>query len=153
MDCSKPARLLCPWDSPGKNTGVGCHALLQGIFLTQRSNLSLLCLLHWQVGSLPLAPPGKPMFISTTAKQEWKREVRCITWPDSSESVRLWNVGFPPDIFWAITIFSLGSCPRKSHPFQWFLFHLYSRPDPFCGKLSLKIQVHLQISFFIKIFI
>ena len=37
-----PARLLCPWDSPGKNTGVGCHALLQGIFLTQGSNLSLL---------------------------------------------------------------------------------------------------------------
>ena len=29
------ARLLCPWDSPGKNTGMGCHALLQGIFLTQ----------------------------------------------------------------------------------------------------------------------
>ena len=28
----KPARLLCPWDSPGKNTGVDCHALLQGIF-------------------------------------------------------------------------------------------------------------------------
>ena len=28
------ARLLCPWDSPGKNTGVGCHFLLQGIFLT-----------------------------------------------------------------------------------------------------------------------
>ena len=27
------ARLLCPWDSPGKNTGVGCHFLLQGIFL------------------------------------------------------------------------------------------------------------------------
>ena len=35
----EPARLLCPWDSPGKNTGVGCHALLQGIFLTQGSNL------------------------------------------------------------------------------------------------------------------
>ena len=29
----QPARLLCPWDSPGKNIGVGCHALLQGIFL------------------------------------------------------------------------------------------------------------------------
>ena len=39
---------------------VGCYALLQGIFLTQGSNLCLLCLLHWQVGSLPLAPPGKP---------------------------------------------------------------------------------------------
>ena len=31
-------RLLCPWDFPGKNTGVGCHALVQGIFLTQGSN-------------------------------------------------------------------------------------------------------------------
>jgi len=49
------------WDSPGKNTGVGSHALLQGIFPTQGSNLCLLCILHWQVGSLPpLAPPGKP---------------------------------------------------------------------------------------------
>ena len=45
--------------SPGKNTGVGCHSLLQGIFSTQESNLHLLSLLCWQVGSLPLAPPGK----------------------------------------------------------------------------------------------
>ena len=41
-----PARLLSPWDSPGKNTGVGCHALLQGIFLTQESNSCLLHLRH-----------------------------------------------------------------------------------------------------------
>ena len=40
-----------PWDSPGKNTGGGCHALLQGIFLTQGLNPRPLCLLHWQVGS------------------------------------------------------------------------------------------------------
>ena len=51
---------LCPWDSPGKNTGVSCHALFQGIFLTQGSNPHLLCLQHWQACSLPLAPPGKP---------------------------------------------------------------------------------------------
>ena len=38
----QPARLLCPWDFPGKNTGVGCHFLLQGIFPTQRSNTGLL---------------------------------------------------------------------------------------------------------------
>ena len=38
----QPARLLCPRDSPGKNTGGGCHALLQGIFLAQGSNLSLI---------------------------------------------------------------------------------------------------------------
>ena len=34
-----PARLLCPWDSPGKDTGVGCQAFLQGIFPTQGSNI------------------------------------------------------------------------------------------------------------------
>ena len=51
-------RLLCPRNSPGKNTGVGCHALLQGIFLTQGLNLHFLPLRHWQAGSLPLAPPG-----------------------------------------------------------------------------------------------
>ena len=56
----QPASLHCPWDSPGTNTGVGCHALLQGIFLTQGSNRSLLHLLHRQVGSLPLVPPGNP---------------------------------------------------------------------------------------------
>ena len=37
-----PTRLLCPWDSPGKNTGVGCHSPLQGIIPTQGSNLGLL---------------------------------------------------------------------------------------------------------------
>ena len=41
------ATLLCLWDSPDKNTGVGCYLVLQGIFLTQGSNL---CILHWQVG-------------------------------------------------------------------------------------------------------
>ena len=41
------ARLLCLWDFPDKNTGVGCYLVLQGIFLTQGSNLRIL---HWQVG-------------------------------------------------------------------------------------------------------
>jgi len=50
-DSSQPyglqlTRLLCPWDSLGMNTGVGCHALFQGIFLTQGSNPDLLWLLH-----------------------------------------------------------------------------------------------------------
>ena len=56
----QPTRCLSPWDSPGKNTGVGCYFLLQGIFSTQGSNLCLLCPLHWQAGSLPPAPPGEP---------------------------------------------------------------------------------------------
>ena len=48
-------------DSPGKSPGVGCYTLLQGIFLTQVLNPCLLCLLHWQADSLPLALPGKHM--------------------------------------------------------------------------------------------
>ena len=52
-----PDGLLWPWESPGKSTGVGCHFILQGIFPTQGSNLGLL---HGQVDSLPLRPPGKP---------------------------------------------------------------------------------------------
>ena len=47
MDCSPPG-FSVDGDSPGKNTGVSCHALLQGIFQTQVSNPCLLCLLHWQ---------------------------------------------------------------------------------------------------------
>ena len=41
MDCMWPTRLLWPWNSPDKNTGVSCHSLLQGIFPTQGSNLGL----------------------------------------------------------------------------------------------------------------
>ena len=58
----QPARFLCPWDSPGKNTGVCYHFLLQGIFPILGSNPHLLCLLHWQAGSLPLMPPRKPIW-------------------------------------------------------------------------------------------
>ena len=50
MDCSLPG-FSVHGIFPGKNTAVGCHFLLQGIFLTQGSNP---CLLHWQVDSLPL---------------------------------------------------------------------------------------------------
>ena len=64
-------------DFPGKNTGVGCHTLLQGIFPTQGSNPHLLHLLHWQMCSLPLALPGKPstslgLFISLAHTVMWK---------------------------------------------------------------------------------
>ena len=51
-------------------TGVGCRFLLQGIFPTQGLNPHLLCLLHWQEGSLPTAPPGKPH----------KNDMHCLPW-------------------------------------------------------------------------
>ena len=53
----QPARLLCPWDSPGENTGLGGQSLLQGVFWTQGWNLGLL---HCQEDSLLSEPAGKP---------------------------------------------------------------------------------------------
>ena len=49
-------RFLCPWDFPGKNTEVGCHFLLQQIFLTQGLNLGLL---HCRQVAVPSEPPRK----------------------------------------------------------------------------------------------
>ena len=73
---------LCPWNSPGKNTRVGCHALLQGIFSTQGLKSSLLSLLHWQAGSLPLAPPEK---LYPLLYMAFKDGIKCYTgvirWP------------------------------------------------------------------------
>ena len=62
-DSFHPPGLLCPWDFLGKNTGVGCHFLLQGIFPTQGLNLSLL---HWQMDSLLSKPPEKSLKKTTT---------------------------------------------------------------------------------------
>ena len=70
MDCSLPGSSVQGILQSGKNTGVGCHALLQGIFLTQGSNLHLLCLLHWQVGSLSLAPNEEPIVVTTAINFE-----------------------------------------------------------------------------------
>ena len=56
IDCSPPGSSI---HGVLQNTGVGCHALLQGTFPTQGPNPCLLHLLHWQMGSLPLEPPGQ----------------------------------------------------------------------------------------------
>ena len=60
VDCSLPGS--SPWDSSGKNTGVGIHALFQGIFPSQGSNPYLL---HWQGGSLPLSHLGSWPWLSS----------------------------------------------------------------------------------------
>ena len=56
----QPTSLLCPWNFPGKNAGMGCHFLLQGIVPIQGLNLGLL---HWQADFFPLAPPEKPQYV------------------------------------------------------------------------------------------
>ena len=64
----EPARLLCPWDFPGRNTGVCCHFLLQGIFPTQGLNIHLLCLLPWKAGPLLLCQLGSPSLMKCLEK-------------------------------------------------------------------------------------
>ena len=56
----QPTRFLCPWDSPGKNTGLGCYFLLQGIFPTQGSCPYLLCLWHCRWILYRLSHLGSP---------------------------------------------------------------------------------------------
>ena len=55
-------------DSPRKNTGVGLPCPPPGVFLIQGSDLHVLCLLHWQAGSLPRASPGKPCAFRSSAQ-------------------------------------------------------------------------------------
>ena len=71
----QPTRVLCPWDFPDKNTGVGCHFLLYGIFPTQESNLSPAL----QVDSLPAEPlamsklaSDMPVYRGLKMKRKWK---------------------------------------------------------------------------------
>ena len=66
----KPTRLLCPWDSPSKNTGVGSHFLLQRIFLIQGLNPHLLFLLHGRQILYPLSHWGS-LYLSHFSEIPW----------------------------------------------------------------------------------
>ena len=86
VDCSPPGFSVHE-DSPGKNTGVGCHALLQRIFLTQGSNPYLLCLQHWRATSSPLELSDKLYHVyswDSLVAQTVKNPLQC------------WRPGFNP---------------------------------------------------------
>ena len=80
-------------------SGMGCHFLLHGIILTQESSLHLLCLLHWQVDSLPLVPPWSPICGSCSCcllSQVW---FFCHPM-DGSPQAPL-SMGFPRQEYWS----------------------------------------------------
>ena len=90
-----PTRLLCPWDPSGKNTRVGC--LLQRIFPTQGLNPHLLCLLHWQVGSLSLGPRGKPQIQSSKYQND-----SCVCEHNNIDFLSMYS---PLRVFWLMSRF------------------------------------------------
>ena len=96
QSCLCHVRLLCPWDSPDKITGVGLHALPREIFLNQRSNPCLLHLLHWQASSLPLAPSGKPL------GHHKKKKKKIYT----KQMERVWRNGNSPTVLMGMYIYS-----------------------------------------------
>jgi len=95
------ARLLCPWDFLGKNIGVGCHFLLQGIFPTQGSNPHLL---NWQVDSSPLSHWGNPFPIPGTCEHVTSCGKR-----NFADVIKNLKMGYHP---------RLSSSPNKGGSFQ-----------------------------------
>ena len=111
-----PTRLLCPWKSAGKNIGVNCHALLQGIFLTQGSNPHLFCLLCWQVYSLPLEPPGHPQWLPY-----WATQMLALS---SSQKTQLFSNG-PKDHPWSLNGV-MAQSTDLTHSWSWIFLGWYS---------------------------
>ena len=70
---------------------MGCHALLQGILPTQGSDGHLLGLLRWQVGSLSVAPPRKPLMNQSDSISNPGPWIMLISWGLYSETNCLWS--------------------------------------------------------------
>ena len=89
----QPARVLCPWNFPGKNTGVGCHFPLRGSSWPRDQTLIFL---NWQVGSLPLRHLAQP----ACQCRRPKRRKRCrfyiwdgkISWRRSWQPILSWRI-------------------------------------------------------------
>ena len=142
----QPARLLCARDSPGKYTGVGCHALLQGSFPTQGLNPNLLHLLPWQAGSLQLAPythelPGN---LNKTLIQQMRRRLRiCLSnkLPGDSDAA-----GPRATLAAAAAAKSLQSCPTLRATLRRALSSLPLGHSPILMRINRSILCHLRFS-------
>ena len=163
LDSLWPHRLApqtpCPWDFRGKNTGWGCHFLLQGIFPTQGSNQHLLRLLHWQANSYLLS--HRKRFSFTTRSTVLFNQVEFLPAFSSWHQPIFWIVS--SHAFYSVTIFfSLTSqdeqvlpppppdCKTSNYvtPFQGKdlqcqpdqKHHLYANRVKLLGKVSLPVE-------------
>ena len=132
MDCT--ARLLCPWDFPGKNTGVGCHFLLQGIFPTKGLNLDLLhcrqtlcCLSHWNYQTENLKQlcdvQGQEMDFSTQ-NTEYTLLLPFFWW---GEGVCYWSIWTLKD--WAMSTYTGKGGTSLLSRLIWYWFALEMNRD------------------------
>ena len=125
------------------NPGVGCHFLLQGIFMTQGQNRRHLHLLHWQVGSLLLAPPGNSqLYLHACRRFKWRETHRIVPAPECQVSDYFIRKIFKNDKFhsdiknewesgeWAV----LRSLKKSSVIFQMF----YHKEQSFPGGTVVK---------------
>jgi len=121
MDYSLPG--LCPGDFPGKNTGVGCHFLLQGIFLTQGLNL---CLLHWHAVSLLRSHLGRP--VQPFSSVPLLSRVRLFATPWNAARQASLSVTNSQS---SLKLTSIESLPSNSITFSWFPGR---SPIPICSQ-------------------
>ena len=153
------------WNFPGKNTEVGCHFLLQGMFLTQGSNPCLMCLLLWQADSLSLHHLGnlKDNNIVYYSEVKWKLlshvQLFAISWTiyslPASSAHRFLQARI---LEWVAVLFSRGS----SQPRNWTqVFFIASRffttwatreaQWPFVRSIQLVRNMHEEESWFLNI--
>ena len=120
------ARLLCPWNFPGKNTGVGCHFPLQGILLPQESKPGLL---HWQADSLSLRHQGSPAVLLQLSEcasllgMRWLggREVRDQQ-PSGGKDPSLWISLTDYHLTSCVTISQLLNLSKPQFPPLWIIY-------------------------------
>ena len=141
---------------------MGHHALLQGIFLTPESNPHLLRLLHWQVGSLPLAPLGKPsvgsvqlfscVLLFATPWTATRQPSLSIT--NSQSLLKLMSIEsvmpsnhlilccslLLPSICPSIRVFSNESALRIRWPKYWSFSFIISPSNVYSGLISFRID-------------
>ena len=135
-----PARLLCLWNFPGKNTmpGVSCHALLQGIILIQGLNTCLLCLLHQQMNFLPLV--ARHDQIALQSRGTGHNPTTCL-WVPIAVHCQIWRGGWVPELKYRPlsqiqgimkAALSRRSCMTREYGLNLSELHAYSMKTIFC---------------------
>ena len=106
-----PSRLLCPWDSLGKNTGVDCHFLLQGIFpTTQGSNLGLW---HCRQILYDLSHKGSPNYGQQDTKEP-KTQLPPLRRREQRKGKRKWSRSVVSDSLWPHGLYSPWNSPGQN---------------------------------------